>query len=140
VNPELRRFPLLVALLAVVVAPIAAAPPPEFPIFEQEQDINPCTGELITLTFEGVIRVQEVGDHLVLHSSGTVTTDDGGFGAFQSQEIIHDEHVATFRSHDMELYADGQRVVFGFIGHITVVNGELTADVSSGSLRCVGKP
>jgi hypothetical protein len=56
------------------------------------------------LTFEGVIRVQEVGEHLVLHSSGTVHHDDGGFGAFQSQEIIHDEHVATFRAHDMELY------------------------------------
>jgi hypothetical protein len=86
--------------------PVAAdRKPSEQPPFEAIQDINPCTGKLITLTFTGTARIHELSDHFTPHGYGTVVTSDGWTGTFNRQLIFHGERVATLRFHDMELDA-----------------------------------
>jgi hypothetical protein len=119
-----------------------AAAPIETPLFEQFQDINPCTGELITLTFTGVAVIHEIGDLFHLRGYGDVVTSDGYFGAFNRTFVFKGDQVATLRFHDMEVNnVTGQRVVVTVIVHMTVVDGQVTSDVTHFSgPRCVGRP
>ena len=42
-----------------VAAPAAADPPTEFPILDVFEDVNPCTGDVMTVTFIGAFFVHE---------------------------------------------------------------------------------
>jgi hypothetical protein len=119
-----------------------AAPPVETPLFEQFQDVNPCTGELITLTFTGVAVIHEVGDRFHLRGSGEVVTSDGYTGTFNRTFFFKGDQVATLRFHDMEVNSvTGQRVVVSVIVHMTIVDGVVRSDVTHFSgPRCVGRP
>jgi hypothetical protein len=58
-NARAPRALLICFMLSLVPVSAVPAPPVETPFFEEVQDINPCTGELITLTFTGVAVVHE---------------------------------------------------------------------------------
>ena len=72
---------LVIALLSVVAlafpVPAAANPPVEEPILDVFTDINPCTGEVMTVTFVGSVRVHEHGERVVAIAHRTITTSDG---------------------------------------------------------------
>jgi hypothetical protein len=137
---------IAVALLSIgslAYVPAAdAAPPVETPLFEQFQDINPCTGELITLTFTGVAVIHEVGDMFHLRGYGQVITSDGYSGTFNRTFFFKGDQVATLRFHDMEVNSvTGQRVVVSVIVHMTIVDGIVRSDLTHFSgPRCVGRP
>lgn len=134
-------FSVLFAVFLLGVAPaVADGPPVEVPLFFIVEDVNPCTGETILLTFEGVSRVHQFDDHLVIHFSGTVTTSDGYAGTFRRQLVLHGDQVTTVAGMDMEVGPDHERVMFRIITHVTVVNGEVTADFEIIDLKCIGKP
>jgi hypothetical protein len=141
---SLRLFgtPLLVAAIVFASAPGAAQaqPPFEEPIFQEVDDINPCTGGDITLTFEGTRRVQLVGDHRIVHAWGTVTTSDGYTGKFNRQLVFIGDRVETRRFFDMEVGPNRERIRLTANLHITVVDGEITAEVDNARLVCIGKP
>jgi hypothetical protein len=75
---------LVVALLSVVAlafaAPAAADRPTEFPIFDVFPDVNPCTGNAMTVTFVGTISVHQHGVREVNIAHRTITTSDGFVG------------------------------------------------------------
>jgi len=130
---------------APIAAPSASNAPVEAPILVEIQDINPCTGEDILLTYAGTGTLQEFGDHSVLHVLGTVTTSDGWAGSFNWTFIFQVGQVGHIAAHDVEL-TDGshQRMLFAVgVEHVTGVNGEeivTFVHFSKDRVRCVGTP
>jgi hypothetical protein len=104
---------LVVALLSVLAlafaAPAAADRPMEFPIFDVFQDINPCTGNVTTVTFVGTIFVHEHGSREVNIARRTITTSDG-FVGHGSDTFVDNDRIIVFRSDDMLANASGDRV------------------------------
>jgi hypothetical protein len=97
----IRAFVL--GFMLLVPIPAVPAPPEEIPLFEQIQDINPCSGELITLTLSGVAVIREVRDQFHLRGSGQVITSDGYTGTFNRTFFFKGNQIETLRFHDMEL-------------------------------------
>lgn len=141
----LRRGCYVVATVAVLSgAPsyAVASPPTSEPLFEQFDDVNPCTDEIVTLTFTGTAFVRSSGDHFTLRASGTVTTSDGFEGTFNRNFVVIGDRVETLRFHDMEISnASGQRIVFAVgLLHVTRVDGVPVVDLLQiTSPRCVGR-
>jgi hypothetical protein len=135
------RALVLCFMLSLVPVSAVPAPPVETPLFEVVQDINPCTGELITLTFTGVAVVHEREDRSHLRGFGEVITSDGYAGTFNRTFFFKGDQIVTLRFHDMELNsATGERVVISVIFHMTVVGGQVRSNVLNFSgPRCVGR-
>jgi hypothetical protein len=120
----------------------AAQAPVEVPFFESLQDVNPCTGDIVTYTFTGTARILESTDQFILVAKGSAATSDGFYGDFNRQYIIQGDHVAHFRFHDTEVSnQSGQRIMFALgMFHETLAGGESVVTVERFSgLRCVGK-
>lgn len=121
----------------------AAQSPADVPLLVVIDDINPCTGLPVTLTYEGTASIQEFGNHFVLHVNGTVETTDGFSGIFNWTILSQSDHVVHVSAHDMEMSdATGQIMIFpiGLEQHVTV-DGELVVDLvhfSKDRVRCVG--
>jgi hypothetical protein len=75
---------LVVALLSVVAlafaVPAAADPPTAFPFEEVFPDVNPCTGDTMTVTIAGTVFVHFHDGRIVFRSERTITTSDGSVG------------------------------------------------------------
>ena len=75
---------LVVALLSVVAlafAAPAAADPPTALLFEDTfDDVNPCTGDPMTVTITSAVFVHFHGSRIVSHVERTITTSDGSVG------------------------------------------------------------
>lgn len=122
--------------------PAASRAPVQVPIGEQFVDLNPCTGEPTTYTFNGTARVQAFDDHYLLVASGTVKTDDGFAGTFNRQFIFQGDQVVHLRFHDSEITdGSGQRILFGVgLFHQTSPRGDPVVSFEQFSgLRCVGQ-
>ena len=122
---------------------VAAAEPIVVPLVDEFVDVNPCTGETITLTFGGTALIWEFDGHFLLVASGTVVTSDAFSGSFNRQFVFYGDRVSTLRFHDMEVSDEtGQRVIFGVgLVHETTVDGETVVSFGHTSgLRCVGVP
>ena len=116
--------------------------PIEVPLLEQFDDLNPCTGQVVTFTFTGVARIQQFDDHFVLVARGSVATSDGFSGSFNRQFVFQGDRVTHLRFHDMEVrHATGQRIRFGVgMFHETSVQGQPVVSFTHFSgARCVGK-
>ena len=134
-------FAAAAAILSTASVVTLAAAPVSQPLFEQIFDVNPCTDEIITLTFTGTAIIRSSGDHFTLRASGTVTTSDGYEGTFNRNFVLIGERVEVFRFHDMEVSnSSGQRVVLAVgLAHVTRINGEPVVDlVKFSGPRCVG--
>jgi hypothetical protein len=67
------------AALAFAV-PAAADPPTAFPFEDVFDDVNPCTGDTMTVTIAGTDFVHFHDSRVVVHSDRTITTSDGSVG------------------------------------------------------------
>ena len=128
---------------AMSVNAAAAAPAARMvvPVFDEVSDVNPCTGELVTITYSGTGHVHGGGDNVILQARGAVATSDGYTGTFNWTFVFIDDRVTHFRFHDTEVSNEsGQRVLFAVkIDHTTWRNGEAIVSFSHTSgPRCVG--
>lgn len=144
---QLQKLPIgllvLVAWIVLATSGVQAAggAPIVVPLFEEFDDLNPCTGEVVTYTFTGTARIKEFDDHFILVAKGTVVTSDGFSGSFNRQFVFQGDRVAHLRFHDMEVSDDtGQRIMFGVgLLHETSVAGETVVSfLHFSGLRCVG--
>jgi hypothetical protein len=75
---------LVVALVSVVAlafaAPAAADRPTAFPSVEVFPDVNPCTGDTMTVTIAVTDFVHFHDGRIVVRSERTITTSDGSVG------------------------------------------------------------
>jgi hypothetical protein len=101
---------LVVALLSVVAlafaAPAAADAPTEFPILDVFSDVNPCTGDPMTVTFVGTAFVHEHGSRVVVRAQRTITTSDG-FVGHGTDSFVDNGQVIKFRQTDIMTNASG---------------------------------
>lgn len=133
---------LVAGLLLLTPGVLAGGGPPiVVSLFEEFDDLNPCTGEPVHYTFRGTARIQEFDDHFLLVASGTVVTSDRFSGSFNRQFVFQGDRVVHLRFHDMEVSDEtGQRIMFGVgLLHETSVNGQPVVSILHFSgLRCVG--
>jgi hypothetical protein len=103
---------LVLVVLGVVAlafaAPAAADRPQQFPIFDQFPDVNPCTGEDMTVTFTGTFYVHEHGSRVVVRGDRTITTSDG-FVGHGTDSFVDNGQVLMFRQTDIMANASGDR-------------------------------
>ena len=73
-----------VALLSVVAlafaVPAAADPPTAFPFEFSFEDVNPCSGDTMTVTIFGTVFVHAHDSRSVVRLDRTITTSDGFVG------------------------------------------------------------
>ena len=104
---------LVIGLLSVVAlafaVPAAADRPQEFPILDVFPDVNPCTGNPMTVTFTGTFYVHEHGSREVVRGERTITTSDG-FVGHGTDSFVDNGQVLMFRQTDIMTNAStGQR-------------------------------
>ena len=88
---------LVVGLLSVVAlafaVPAAADPPTAFPFEFVFDDVNPCTGDVMTVTIAGTDFVHFHGSRIVARSERTITTSDGSVGHGTSSFVANGQIV-----------------------------------------------
>ena len=71
----------LVSVVALAfAAPAAADPPTAFPFEIVFDDVNPCTGDTMTVTIAVTDFVHFHDSRVVVHAERTITTSDGSVG------------------------------------------------------------
>jgi hypothetical protein len=129
---------LIVALLSVIAfafaAPAAADPPTEFPILDVFPDVNPCTGNPMTVTFAGTAFVHFHDSRVVARAQRTITTSDG-FVGHGTDNFVDNGQVLISRLTDIMTNASGDRFRAHFV-FVLDVSTE-TVKVEMGELTCI---
>lgn len=119
----------VVALLSVValafVAPAAAGPPITEAFVDVFDDVNPCTGEVMTVRFDGVAYIHEHGSRVVVRAERTITTSDG-FVGHGTDSFVDNGQIIKFRQTDIMTNASGD--------HFRA-NGVFVLDLSTDTVR-----
>jgi hypothetical protein len=120
---------LLGVLLSVVAlafaVPAAADRPTEFPILDVFPDVNPCTGNPMTVTFVGTGYIHVHDSRIVVRTQRTITTSDGFIG-HGTDSFVDNGQVFTARITDIMTNASGDRLR---------ARGVFVANLSTGTVR-----
>ena len=131
---------VIVALLSAVAfafaAPAAADPPTEFPILDVFSDVNPCTGNPMTVTFAGTGYEHLHGSRVVVRARRTITTSDG-FVGHGTDTFVDNGRVLISRISDIMANDSGDRFRAHFV-FVLDLSTE-TVRVEKGGLTCVGR-
>ena len=132
-----RRVIGLLSFVALVFAvPAAADRPQEFPILDVFPDVNPCTGNPMTVTFTGTFYVHEHGAREVVRGERTITTSDG-FVGHGTDSFVDNGQVLMFRQTDIMTNAStGQR--FRARGVFVLDLSTETVRIERFELTCLG--
>jgi hypothetical protein len=130
---------LIIGLLSVVAlafaAPAAADAPTEFPILDVFEDVNPCTGDVMTVTFTGTFFVHEHDSRVVVRGERTITTSDG-FVGHGTDSFVDNGQVLVFRQADIMTNASGDH--FRARGLFVLDLSTETVRIESFELTCLG--
>ena len=131
---------LVIGLLSVVAlafaVPAVANPPVEEPILDVFTDINPCSGEEMTVTFVGSVLVHEHGERVIAIAHRTITTSDG-FVGHGTDSFVDNGQILRARLTDiMTNEATGQRFRARFVFVLDLRTD--TVRVDRGGLTCLG--
>jgi hypothetical protein len=119
-----------VTLVALVFAvPAAADAPTAIPFEFVFDDVNPCTGDIHTVTIAGTTYVHEHDGRIVAQSERTITTSPTGFLGHGTDSYVLNGQVEMFRLTDILTSPSGDRIR---AQHLIVV------DLSTGTVRVVG--
>jgi hypothetical protein len=124
---------LAASVLLLPVSPAAADPPTEITVEESGEDLNVCTGEPQTVTFNVTFFVHEHDGRITARGERTITTTAGFAGRGTSSFVLNDQ-VEMFRFTDILANDAGDRIraqgVFVFSND--------TVKVDKFELRCLG--
>ena len=105
----MRLVVVLLGVLALAVAgPAAADRPTEFPILDTFGDVNPCTGNPMTVTMVGTVSVHSHGSREVAIAHRTITTSDRFVGHGTDTFVVNGQ-VLMGRLTDVLANASGDR-------------------------------
>ena len=131
---------LVIGLLSVVAlafaVPAVANPPVEEPILDVFTDINPCSGEEMTVTFVGSVLVHEHGERVIAIAHRTITTSDGFEGHGVDSFVDNGQVLRATLTDVMTNEATGQRFRAHFEFVLDLVTD--TVRVDRGELTCLG--
>ncbi len=114
---------------------VAGAPNP-IPIFEQFDDVNPCSGLIHTVTFTGTAWIQETDGRTVVREKRTITTSSGFLGR-GSDTFVDNGNIQKLTLNDMLTNGSGDRIKAQFIMVFDLSTA--TVQVLRGGLTCVGQ-
>jgi hypothetical protein len=140
----------LTAALALTAAASAGSPAMKIDLPDETfVDLNPCTGELATITQSYTTFVIREGSdgaggtHVTGTGTGKVTTSDGfsgrftfWFGGNTRADGSFDE---TFTTSNTLGDGSGARILITVQEHVTIANGEVRVEHEQVNFRCVGK-
>ena len=106
---------LLGAVALSVAGPAAADPPTAFPFEFVFDDVNPCTGDIHTVTITGTTFVHFHDSRIVAYSERTITTSPTGFVGHGRDSGVENGQVVTFRLADILTNASGDRIRARFV-------------------------
>ena len=122
-------FAVLLGAVALASAvPAAADPPTAFPFEFVFDDVNPCTGEIHTVTIAGTTFVHDHDGRIVAHSERTITTSPTGFVGHGTDSSVSNGQVEMFRLADTLTNPSGDRIRARFV---------IVSDLSTGAVRAV---
>jgi hypothetical protein len=128
----------LAALGAIVAAlPAAADPPTEIPFEFVFDDVNPCTGDIHTVTIAGTTSLHEHDGRIVSQSERTITTSPTGFVGHGTDSYVLNGQVEMFRLTDVLTNPSGDRIRARFVIVFDVATGAEKA-FAGGPPTCLG--
>jgi hypothetical protein len=131
---------LVIGLLSIVAlafaVPAAANPPTAFTFEDVFPDVNPCTGNIMTVTIAGTAFVHEHGSRVVVRSERTITTSDG-FVGHGTDSFVDNGEIVMFRQTDIMANASGDR--FRARGVFVFDISTETVRVESFELTCLSR-
>jgi hypothetical protein len=139
------RQPILGALAAaatLMVFPVAFAAtaaadtPTEFPFEFVFDDVNPCTGDMHTVTIAGTTSVHDHDGRIVAVSERTITTSPTGFVGHGTDSFVLNGQVEMFRLADILTSPSGDRIRARAVILFDLSSG--TVRVEKGGLTCLG--
>jgi hypothetical protein len=129
----------VVTLTVVALAfalPAAANAPTEIPFEFVFDDVNPCTGDIHTVTIAGTTSVHNHDGRLVAYSERTITTSPTGFVGHGTDTYVLNGQVEMFRLADIATNSSGDRFRARFVILVDLSSG--TVKVVTGELTCLG--
>jgi hypothetical protein len=137
---KVKHLGSLLALLLSVVALLVAAPaaadrPTQFPILDVFPDVNPCTGNPMTVTFVGTAYVHDHNGRVVARAQRTISTSDG-FVGHGTDNFVNNGQVLMSRITDIMTNASGDR--FRARGVFVLDLSTETVRVERFELTCLG--
>ena len=120
-------FAVLLGVAALGSAvPAAADPPTAVPFEFVFDDVNPCTGDIHTVTIAGTSFVHDHDGRIVAHSERTITTSPTGFVGHGTDSNVLNGQVEMFRLADILTNPSGDRIRARFV---------IVIDLSTGTVR-----
>jgi hypothetical protein len=138
------RQVVLVALAAVTLTmvalafagPAAADAPTEIPFEFVFDDVNPCTGDIHTVTIAGTTSVHDHDGRIVAYSKRTITTSPTGFVGRGTDTYVLNGQVEMFNQADILTSPSGDRMRAQFVIVFDLSTGMVR--VVAGGLACLG--
>ena len=122
----LAAVTLTVVALAFAV-PASADAPTEIPFEFVFDDVNPCSGDMHTVTIAGTTYVHDHDGRIVAHSERTITTSPTGFLGHGRDSYVLNGQVEMFRLTDILTSPSGDRIRAGHVIVFDVATGEVKA-------------
>jgi hypothetical protein len=123
-------------LIVVGLASPAAADPPTVEHFSDTfPDVNPCTGEIHTVTIELAESQHFHGDNFVGVSTTTITTEPTGFSGSGTATFVVTKGAEVFREVDILTDPAGNRIMANIIFVVNPSTGDIR--VADADLTCV---
>ena len=116
--------------------PAAADPPTAVPFEFVFDDVNPCTGDIHTVTIAGTSFVHDHDGQIVAHSARTITTSPTGFVGHGTDSNVLNGQVEMFKLADILTNPSGDRIRARFV--IVIDLSTATVRVQKGELTCLG--
>jgi hypothetical protein len=126
----------LVALALVLAVPAAADPPTEISWSFTFDDVNPCTGDIHTVTIDGTTFVHDHDGRAVEQTERTITTSPTGFVGHGTDTYVLNSQVEMFRTADILTNSAGERIRARGVMVVDLSTG--TVNVFNGELACLG--
>jgi len=123
-------------LVVAILASPAEADPPTVATFEETfEDVNPCTGEIHTVSIALTVFRHDHGDLFVAHAESTVTTTPTGFSGGGTRTVVESERLLVATGTDLLTNEAGSRILAQFVFVVDPTTG--TARVERAELTCV---
>ena len=126
----------LALLLAALAGPAAADAPAVIPFELAFDDLNVCTGNIVTVTMQGAFVIHEHDGRSVVRLPRTIKTSDGFEGRGDATEVVNGR-IATFTLNDMLAHESGDRFRAHYIFVLDMATS--TVRVEKGGVQiCLG--
>ncbi len=108
----------------------------DFPLFEQFDDVNPCSGQTMTVTINGTVQVTDQDGRELVRIDEQLSTSDGFTGPGNVRDIFNGRN-EILRVNDMLSSESGARFRVQRLLVADVANGELRVTSGGPVLTCI---